>query len=240
MIAHFMPSIRLISTIFAAVALTSASCLGQEASDLATTSGPPALVWTNHANRAADSIPAGNGDIGINVWTEDNGDLLLYLSKTDAFDEHGRLLKLGRLRVNFSPAIQTTPQELKLRDGVITLGTGIRIWVDANHPVIHIEAENAAPFEQTVSLEMWRTEKRPSQHHLDRHGVDGMSATEPPLFHPDTIAVIPDQIVWYHRNAASVYPVSLKLQELDQAQCPPDPLLGRTLARRWLAMDSCR
>jgi alpha-L-fucosidase 2 len=190
--------------------------------------GFPSLVWTNHANRAADSIPAGNGDIGVNVWTEDNGDLLLYIGKTDAFDESGRLLKLGRLRVKFSPALATLPQELKLRDGIIQLGTGIRIWVDANNPVIHIEAEAGKPFEQTVTLEMWRTEKKPLAHQWDKHAVDGMSASEPPLQYPDTVANVPNQIVWYHRNETSLHPVTLKLQELDPLKCPPDPLLGRT------------
>ena len=60
------------------------------------------VVWTTHSNIARDSMPTGNGDIGINVWTEENGDLLVYLGKTDAFDAQCRLLKLGRVRIHFS------------------------------------------------------------------------------------------------------------------------------------------
>ena len=205
-------------SIAVALFLAAASCLAAE---------PAPLVWATHGKRSADSIPAGNGDIGVNVWTEENGDLLLYIGKTDAFDESGRLLKLGRLRVKFSPALATTPQELKLRDGIITLGSGIRIWVDANNPVIHVEAEAGTPFEQTVTLEMWRTEKRPLQHQWEKHAVDGMTATESPFQYPDTVANVPNQIVWYHRNEVSVQPVSLKVQGLDPAQCATDPLLGR-------------
>lgn len=199
----------------------------------------PPLAWTNHANRAADSIPAGNGDIGVNVWTEENGDLLLYIGKTDAFDEHGRLLKLGRLRVKFSNNPFATGnafrQELDMRNGVIRLQSAIGdhqssilLWVDANHPVVHVDAESAEHFEQTVTLETWRTEKRALGHPWEKHATDGMSAAEPPLQYPDTIAAVSNRIAWYHRNEASVHPVTLKLQELDAAACPPDPLLGRT------------
>ena len=45
----------------------------------------------------------GNGDIGINAWVEPNNDLLLYLGKTDAWSENGRLFKVGRLRLHCSP-----------------------------------------------------------------------------------------------------------------------------------------
>lgn len=48
-------------------------------------------------------MPLGNGDIGLNVWGEEDGDLLFYLSKTDAWDENARLLKLGRIRVSLRP-----------------------------------------------------------------------------------------------------------------------------------------
>jgi len=32
-------------------------------------------------------MPLGNGDIGLNVWTEPGGDLLFYISKTDAWGD---------------------------------------------------------------------------------------------------------------------------------------------------------
>ena len=48
-------------------------------------------------------MPIGNGEIGANVWVEENGDLLFYLSKTDAWSENGRLLKLGKVRVALAP-----------------------------------------------------------------------------------------------------------------------------------------
>ena len=41
-------------------------------------------------------MPLGNGDIGMNVWVEENGDLLFFISKTDSWSDAGRLLKLGQ------------------------------------------------------------------------------------------------------------------------------------------------
>jgi hypothetical protein len=65
-----------------------------------------------------------NGDIGVNVWVEENGDLLLVISKTDAWDENARLCKIGRVRVKFDPPQAVKAgfrQELKLREGVIEI-----------------------------------------------------------------------------------------------------------------------
>src|SRR5437899_2297979 len=42
------------------------------------------------------SMPIGNGDVAGNVWVEANGDLAFYIAKSDAWSEHGRLLKVGR------------------------------------------------------------------------------------------------------------------------------------------------
>ena len=39
----------------------------------------------------------------MNVWAEADGDLLLLLSKTDAWSDNGRLLKLGRVRISMDP-----------------------------------------------------------------------------------------------------------------------------------------
>ncbi len=216
------------------------------------------LLWDSPSLASKDSMPIGNGDIGINVWN-DAGELMIYLGKTDAFDESGRLLKLGRLRVHFSnnpfAAGQPFRQELDLLNGEITLRAGaganavtVRLWVDANHPVVHVETQAATPIDQSVKLEVWRSAKGPLQQQWEKSGVDGMSATEPPISYPDTIvdtARVPglsNTLTWYHRNEVSIHPVTLQLQELDPAKCAPDPLRNRTfggavMAAGWLASD---
>jgi hypothetical protein len=91
-------------------------------------------------------MPLGNGDIGLNVWTEpESGSLMFYVSKVDAFDGRGLLPKLGKLRLTLTPNPfafgNRFRQELKLTDGVIEIESGagaaktsIRLWVDANRP----------------------------------------------------------------------------------------------------------
>ncbi|MCS7032385.1 MAG: DUF5703 domain-containing protein, partial [Phycisphaerae bacterium] len=63
------------------------------------------VVWDSPSVDQTGSMPIGNGDLGANVWVEAHtGELILLLGKTDAWDENGILLKLGRVRVRFSPS----------------------------------------------------------------------------------------------------------------------------------------
>ena len=50
--------------------------------------GQPAnLVWNTQSRNASESMPCGGGDIGMNVWVE-NDDVLFYLSRSGSFDEN--------------------------------------------------------------------------------------------------------------------------------------------------------
>ncbi|MHC4567902.1 MAG: DUF5703 domain-containing protein, partial [Planctomycetota bacterium] len=100
------------------------------------------VVWNSPSENSSGSMPIGNGDIGLNVWVNPAGELVFYISKTDAWSENARLLKLGLVRVKLSPGLweQGLPfrQRLDLGKGQIevTAGTGpqqkrLRIWVDA-------------------------------------------------------------------------------------------------------------
>ena len=53
------------------------------------------VTWESPSKGAAGSMPLGNGDIGLNAWVEENGDLAFYISKTDSWGDNGRLLKVG-------------------------------------------------------------------------------------------------------------------------------------------------
>ena len=97
-------------------------------------------------------MPIGNGDLALNVWTEQNGDIVLLVAKSDAWSENGQLLKLGRVCVKLTPnpfaAPASVTQTLKLEAGEIQIQGGrtvARIWVDANHPVARLEVADRAP-----------------------------------------------------------------------------------------------
>lgn len=174
-----------------------------DAPDIASRLNAYNVAWDIPGPTSAQSMPIGNGDIGLNVWVEPSGDLVFYIGKTDAWSEKPfspqALLKLGKIRVSMDPSpLQPGTcfsQILKLHDGEILIKEGanengamLRIWVDANHPVIRVEAKSARPVTLKVSLETWRTEEN-----------EGISA--------DTIHATPsDRITWYHRNGPNAEP----------------------------------
>ncbi len=211
---------------------------------LFTPDGHPAdrynVVWTSPSQDSSGSMPLGNGDIGLNFWVEENGDLLFYLSKSDAWDEKDHLDKLGRVRVRLSPnpfqAGSPFRQELKLSQGEIEVRAGepdaaitLRAWVDANHPVVHLEAEGEQPFNLQANLEIWRTKERTLSPE-EANGVDHFAKDEPPKAYPDQVVTDQaDRVIWYHRDERSIWAATLAHQGLAGLTNQfKDPLLHRT------------
>lgn len=221
------------------------------------------VVWESPSQNAAGSMPIGNGEIGLNVWAEENGALRFYIAKTDAWDQNGSLLKLGGVRISLlpNPFIKGGDfrQELRLRDGEIRISAGkegkdatIRVWVDANLPVIRVEAETGRPTQLIVRLEDWRTEKREQAglelkyYSWHMGGLDGVHYRKvPPVkvwLTPDTVADdARPPIVWYHRNEESNWGYAFRQQGLaDVTGQFKDPLLKRTFGAAIIGTDMRR
>ena len=211
--------------------------------------GPPDSLdacnvrWDSPSKDASGSMPIGNGEVGLNVWVEENGDLLFYLSRTDAWSECNRLLKLGRLRVGLSPnpVAQGLPfrQELRLGDGQIGINAAdamLRVFVDADAPVIYVTGESKTPRAVTATLENWRTGKRVLKGNelasswTMQDAPAGIEVWES----GDVVSATPaDAVLWYHRNAYSIVPLTLKHQGLKSlASRVKDPLNNRTFGGR--------
>ena len=201
------------------------------------------VVWDSPSLNSMGSMPAGNGDLGVNLWVEENGDLLFYLSKTDAWSENGRLLKIGKIRLSLSPnpfkAGNTFLQELKLIDGVIFIEAGnaenpvtITTWIDANNPVIEIDIKSKTPISAEVTTEPWRTEHRQIIGNTELHSAYGLGGEGgPDVFVEKDIIVenSEDGVIWLHRNNRSIWEDNLKLQGLEKfAHRKNDPLFHRT------------
>ena len=197
------------------------------------------VIWLSPSENSMGSMPAGNGDLGINLWVEKNGDLLFYLSKTDAWNENARLFKLGRIRLSLSPNPfkegNWFVQELKLNDGIIHIEGGskknpvsIDVWVDANHPVVELKVKSLTPVGGKVSLEIWRDHRRQVTSKKEVYSFPAAGA--PDLFiEPDTIIQSDKGLVWVHRNRHSIWTDNLKLQALGEwTNNHHDPLLNRT------------
>lgn len=84
---------------------------------------PYNVVWTNQSKNAGESMPVSGGDIGLNVWVEDD-ELFFYIGRADCRDENGALLRLGRVRISLIPnpfEHGTFRQELRLRAGYVLI-----------------------------------------------------------------------------------------------------------------------
>jgi len=201
------------------------------------------VVWKSQSENSYGTMPAGNGDVGANVWVTPDGVMHFFISKTDAYSEIGRLLKIGKVSVSFEPAVlkgKKFTQELDLYTGTINIKTDkadLIFRVDANEPVIVLSGKSKVPVTVTVKNEVWRTERRKLRKE-EMHSVRGLM--QEPLekdnkkvkevyVEPDDILNVNDGMAWCHSNIRSIYTLVMEGQGLKEfADSQTDPLLGRT------------
>lgn len=208
------------------------------------------VVWTTPSQNAAGSMPIGNGEVGLNVWVEENGDLLFYIARTDSWSECNRLLKLGRIRVSLSPNPfakgQPFRQELKLRDGQIIITADdavLKVFVDPDTPVIHVIGESKTPRSVAAKLEIWRTERRvlkggelPSSWTM-RDAPASVEISES----ADVVKNPMENVVsWHHRNAYSIVPLTLKHQGIESLTDHVKDILANRTFGGWMAGEGLK
>ena len=155
------------------------------------------VVWEAPSRDSLDSMPlSGRFGAGANVWVQD-GSIWLYLAHSGAFDEQGRLLKLGCVRitpVGFRLGDAGFRQTLDLPSGTITIEQGdfkVSLWFAGE--TLLLESTATVPRTLDVAFGAWRYQK------LDGIRCDMMGAKG--NYSPDHIATDTDGFVWYHRNA---------------------------------------
>lgn len=197
------------------------------------------VVWNSPSKDASGSMPLGNGNVGINVWVEQDGDLLMYLSRTDAISEASRFLKLGRVRMHFDPnpfaAGRPFTQRLNLHDGCIQIHADdldLKLLVASDQDVVRIAGTSATPRTVKASVEIWRTAK----HSLAGEELQSSwtmlnaPADIPVIESPDVVLDLNDaSVAWYHHNESSAVPFSLKHQGIEAlSPLAQDPIINRT------------
>ncbi len=200
---------------------------------------------------ARGAMPLGNGALGASVWVEPDGSLVLYLNHTDTFSEASRLLKIGKVRLRFQPALAVGDadfrQVLRVDDGHFAVtcgGTTLAVFVEPGRPVIRISGNFSQPTAVTITDEGWRRKRtilsgQPGAGEFTLNdGALGASWTMDNA--PSSIVVAEsadvsltdtqaaNAIGWYHRNADSIVPLTLKHQSCQDLPGSFDPLLGRT------------
>lgn len=168
------------------------------------------VVWTSQSRHSGESMPVGGHDIGLNVWVED-GELLFYIDRSGSFDENNQMLKLGRVRLRLEPDPFAEgarfSQELKLEQGCIEIAganggleTRIRLWVDVERPVVHLEVDSDRPTTARLQYESWRLTERevPYDRRMSATSTVGYPGKVVTL--PDQVQFDGDQVLFWHRN----------------------------------------
>jgi hypothetical protein len=202
------------------------------------------VVWDSPSQDYTGTMPLGNGETGLNVWMEPDGCLRFYISRTDAWDDNARLLKVGQVTISFEPNIFKSgnyfSQRLSLREGRVLIAAGdpddpvsIAVWVDANRSLVHVTAGSSQPLKMTARIESWRKEPfelptfEVSDVLLDRTRPE--QKHQPMIVEPDVIlSGLDGRIGWYHHNAKSVgFDITREIQDLSGFPME-DPILHRT------------
>ena len=184
------------------------------------------IVWNSPSANSLESMPCGGGDIGMNVWVED-GDLLIYISRSGTFDELNSFPKLGRIRITMSPNPLENPdhfhQELKLKEGYVEIKarkngteTTINIWADVFNPVSHIDVTSNVPTKLYATYEGWRFKERVLSKPETEVCRTYMNAPVKAIVKCDTVKFDDTSVLFYHRNAGeSAFDLAIKQQKLE-------------------------
>jgi hypothetical protein len=202
------------------------------------------VIWETPGQNSADSMPLGNGELGINLWVEENGDLFFYLGRNDSLSEVSQLCKVGKVRVSLSPnpflAGAPFRQHLKLDDGVCEIHAGppgrevqLRVFVDSASPVVHLQGTSDQPLNVSAHVESWRTEPQTVP---DESAWTLAKGPHSIIQAADVFSKAGnDSVAWYHRNENSfAFEETIRVQSLDSIrQTMVDLLLHRTFGG-WL------
>ena len=120
--------------------------------------------WTSQSKNSSESMPLAGGILGLNVWVENN-DILFLIGSPNCMDEDGMQVKLGMIRLRFSPTIfdKYFRQELNLLRSEIVLSgktdagnpVTVKLWCAINEPIIHIEVMSDKSITVAASYETW-------------------------------------------------------------------------------------
>lgn len=165
------------------------------------------VEWESQSKDSSESMPFGGGDIGGNVWVEQN-QVFLYLQQSGWFDENNSLLKAGRfcIQIESNPFEKNFKQSLILKEGrveILGLDFKMNLWVDVKAPVVHIEYDSKSEKEIVVTYETWRFDDR----EVDHCSYELFQCKEMfyyplanPIFHKDQVVQEENQLFFYHQN----------------------------------------
>ena len=182
------------------------------------------VLWTSQSKGSYESMPCGGGDIGLNVWVENN-ELLFYISRSGSLDENNCLLKSGRVRVKLTPnpfINSNFSQQLNLRKGFVDVNAGntnIRLWVNVFSPVIHVDINSKEKLSAEVYYENWRYKDRPVRKGEGNANSYKWAIPKGLVTKADAIEDSADKVIFYHKNdAQTVFDATVAQQGMDSVK----------------------
>ncbi len=202
-------------------------------------------VWNSQSQNSSESMPCGGGDIGLNVWLENN-EVLFYIARSGTFDENNSMPKLGRVRLKLTPDPfdgGSFKQELKLSEGCLKI-TGkkgnysavITLWVDVFSPVIHCEIESNQKIEAEAVYENWCFEDHLVQKNEGFGNSYKWAVPEGLTTKKDEVSFDGESVLFYHRNKGeTVFDVTVSQQKMEAVKDRMfDPLKNLTFGGKML------
>lgn len=155
------------------------------------------VTWESPSVDSLDSMPlSGRLGAGANIWVQD-GSIWIYLAHNGAYDEQGRLLKLGCVRItpgHLRLGGSGFRQELDLPTGAINIQQAdfkASLWFAGETLVFESESGKASGLD--VAFGTWRDQQREGL----REDVFGQRGN----YSPDHIQADSEGYLWFHRNA---------------------------------------
>lgn len=187
--------------------------------------GAHKIAWTTPSADSLDSMPlSGRFGAGANVWVQD-GSIWLYLAHNGAYDENGRLLKLGCIRLtpkDLALGSDGFVQELDPSTGAITIRQGdfkATLWFAGETLVYESTSAKDAPLD--VAYATWREKTKDGI----RNDMMGAKTT----FTGDQISASTSGFFWFHRN--DDHPVDLAGLAKSQGSRPESLPVSSTAGR---------
>ena len=165
------------------------------------------VVYHSMGKSDRSAMPLGNGQTGVSVWVQEDGDLQFYIGHTDAQSEVDRNLKLGKVILRLDPNPFTSDaeftQELVLREGCVKIEARkgqdtlrADVFVAAHSQEIYVTIDSTFPVTAQAELFCWRT--APRLHNLIPNRENDLS----PFINEsaDHVYQLADGVVFYHKN----------------------------------------
>jgi hypothetical protein len=186
------------------------------------------VLYDSPGTSDRNAMPIGNGEIGLSVWVERDGDLQFYIARADAITELDRTVKLGKVKIGLSPnpfaSGKPFLQELNLTEGWIKILAGepgkqvsIKLFVSKIDQAIYVLGTSQEKVDVKVSYINWRTK------YSKREEINGFIAEGPDKILPNL-----NGILFYHKNEENIINFTAGLQSLgDHLDKIPDLITGR-------------